>query len=207
MGEGDRQAAPESAERAGKAAGEVVASEHGGAVLRGHRLAQRSLLDGEEEAHVTRRGVERARDRDEEQRPERGDAEEADPRGEHQPRRAEQDAPPAEALAEQPDRERERRRAEQGARDQRPDLEGVEAEREQVLGEQHADGAVGEPAERAGDDQPPRVGGSARGEQGGEPARDHAAPSLAVMRGPRSGADRDVGDGLRGAGVVRVDGS
>ena len=140
--------------RAEQRARQVVAGEERRAVLRLGGGREQRLLRRQEERHVALRRVQRAGERDQQDRPEAGREREAEARRDHHRRRHEQHAARREAAADETDAERERRRAEQRRGHDRAGLEGREAEPFEVPDQHHAREAVGEAAQRARRDEP-----------------------------------------------------
>ena len=118
---------------------------YGPRALREHRVVERH-----EDAGVAAARVERADERDEEQRPERRQPREAQSRRGHQHGCREEQAPDGEAVSPAADGERGQRRAEERRRAEEADLELGHAERQQIRRQHDGDEAVGEGAQRAG---------------------------------------------------------
>jgi hypothetical protein len=127
-----RQSARECTKGAGEGTGDIVARKDRGQVLYRHGLGKRGLLDRQEQADVAGGRIEGADHRDEEQRPKRTDAREADAGRDHQDACSQQQI--AARDPNESDPERQRGRANQRAEDDRADLNGREAERGEIAG-------------------------------------------------------------------------
>ena len=111
------------------------------------------MLEREEHAHVAGARVDRAEEGDDEQRPERRDAGEADPGCGHQQRRAEQQDAGRPAVTDGTHGQCRHGRTGERGRAEEADVELAEAERKQVGGQQHGDVAVGKGAQAASDEE------------------------------------------------------
>ena len=106
------------------------------------------MLQGQEHAHVAGTGVERTDKGDDQQRPKRGQAREAHPRGDHQDRSAKQQPVGRKPMTPRTHGKRRQRRAQHrgGAHD--ADLQGVQADRQQIGRQKHGHVAVAERTQR-----------------------------------------------------------
>ena len=116
-------------------------------------LREQGVLEWQKDADVAARRVQRADDRDHQQRPEVGRDCKAEAGGRHQCRGGEQQRAEIEAMRVMADDERQRSRAQQRARRDDADLERRESERQQVHRQQQADEAVPERAKPARNEQ------------------------------------------------------
>src|SRR6185295_14371068 len=147
-----RQTRSKRAERAGHRADERVARKRRRSI--GGR-GEHGVIERHENARVAAARVEGADAGDEEERPERGKPRETEPGRRHQQGRREQQAADREAMTPAPDGERGERRAEQRRRADDPDLEQAQPQRQEVRRQDYGDEAVGEPAQRPTDEDPP----------------------------------------------------
>ena len=111
------------------------------------------MLERQEHADIARTGIDGAEEGDDQQWPERGDARETQPGGEHEQRSAEQQRLLGPAMTDGPDRQRRQRGTREGCRAEQSDVELPEAEREEVGGQQHRNVTVRECAQRAPDEK------------------------------------------------------
>src|SRR6267143_639397 len=186
-----RQARGKGSERAGECASEVVPGEQRGPVASRRRLGEDRLLGGQKQRDVAGRRVQRAEERDGEQRPEPGGEVERHACRAHQRRGSEQHGLPRVAVAQQSYRQQQRRRSEQGRGSDGPDLHRREAQTRQVAREQDAREPVRESPRRSRSDQPRCIGRRARRQEAdhGETRKSAAnAAAAAYMRGCTSRA-------------------
>jgi hypothetical protein len=135
----------------------------------GDGVREPRLLQGQEEADVARRGVERADEGDQEQRPEALGQGEGDAGQRHQRGGAEEQAAPGEPVGVEADEEGEDRGAGQGRGRDQADLERAVPEGGEVGRQQQADQPVAEGAQGPRDEQQPGLGRGARREQARRP--------------------------------------
>ena len=118
--------------------------ETAGASGREHRVFER-----QEHADIAAAGVERADERDDQQRPQRAERCEPEPGERHQQRRAKQQSPHRKTAAPAAHRERRKRRAEQGRGAEDADFHLPMAQRQEIGRQQHRDETIRECAQRA----------------------------------------------------------
>ncbi len=159
-----RQPRGERAHRGHQRADHAVAGKKIGALLIADGARQERLLGGEEDADITGRGVERADEGDQQQRPEVVDEGEPEPGDDGEHRAADEQFAQVQPVGDQPDQQGERGRAEHGGGGDHADLHRAESQLDQVQRQQHADEAVAKGAHTARGQQGARVPSGAGGQ-------------------------------------------
>ena len=160
-------------------------------------LGQGRLLGRHEDADVTGRRIQRSEHGDEQERPEGGEAREAQSGREHECRRADEHAAAWQAVTGEPERDRDGGGSEQRSGHDGAHLERGEAETGEVPGEQHAHQTIDESAQRADAEDAARV--PSAGRPGG--AQRRARRDAPVRPARTIGTDSDVTGGSSSSAV------
>ncbi len=170
----DRDARRLRAERADQRPDQAVAGEQRGARTRARHAGEQRLLERGKYADIAGRGIERADEGDDQQRPEIGGEHDGGAGRGHQQRGGQQQTAAAIAMGDHADGERHDAGAEQGGGDDEADVERAESEQLQVERQQQAHEAVAESARPACPQQDAGVGrGSGGQEKPGEGGAQH----------------------------------
>ena len=134
----------ERAAGSAEATDEAVAREHRSALAIGHRAAQHRMLERNEHADAAGRGIDRAGERDHEEKGKIVDQSESNTGRDHETCRGEQEPPIIMTRADQPDTKGQQRGTEERHGRDHTDLDDRKAERRQVHRQQDGDEPVTE---------------------------------------------------------------